>query len=180
MTALLANAISGRWQQAAVGIVIGEDFSFAAQLLDRSKNSLSAPGLRRRGFPTGCDEHLRENGTAEPVLAAAEVDEDEMGVRIVEGGRQGAADVGDGGEGGDDERKRSDDAFLVGAVAPARAHAHRVLADGNRDAERGTEFHADGVDGGEEFRAVPGAGGGHPVGGELDVESLPICARRDW
>ena len=84
--------------------------------------------------------------------------------------REGQADVGDGGEGGDDERDGGGDTFFLtgGGIVPDRAHAHAVFADRDGDAERGTEFHADGLDGGVEIGAVAGdRGGGHPVGGEI-------------
>ena len=59
------------------------------------------------------------------------------------------------------------------AVLPRGAHAHRVLADGNRDAERGAEFHADGLHGGVEIGAVAGdRGRGHPVGGEIHLADV--------
>ena len=68
------------------------------------------------------------------------------------------------------------------AVLPDGAHAHRVLADRNGDAERRAQFHADRLDGGVEVGAVAGDGGrGHPVGGEVDLaEVADLARRRDW
>jgi len=81
---------------------------------------------------------------------------------------EGEADVGDGGEGGDDERDGSRHAFLDTGFGPDGAHAHRVLADGDGDAEGGAELHADRLDGGVEVGAFAGnRRRGHPVGGEV-------------
>ncbi len=84
-----------------------------------------------------------------------------------------AADVGDGGEGGDDQRNWGGDAFFAIPVGPNGAHAHGILADGNGDSEGGAEFHADGFDGGVEVGGIAGHGrGSHPIGGEVDLTEV--------
>jgi hypothetical protein len=76
--------LDGRGEQAAVGaIVIGEEFLFAAELLDDVPEILQifrAVDVGRVG--AGLIEDLREQRAAEAVLAAAEVDEEEDGVLL--------------------------------------------------------------------------------------------------
>ena len=158
--------------------MVGEDFFLAAELLDGVPEAFQLGGVFDvgRGFA-----HLRgdlgEDGAAEAVFAESEIDQEELGVAGVgdELGREREADVGDGGEGGDDERGGRGHALgLVGlGVFPGGAHAHRVFADRDGDAEGGTEFHADRADGGVEVGTVARDGGsGHPVGGEVDLAEV--------
>src|SRR5690606_13406543 len=158
--------------------VVGEALLFAAELLDGVPEAFQVIGVVHVG---GGRAHLRDDlsqdGAAEAVLAVAEVDEQQGGVAGVGDAPRGQAEagVGDGREGGDDERGGRGDAclFTGGGVFPDGAHAHGILADRDGDAELGAEVHADGGDGGVEVGAVAGlGGGGHPVGGEVDLAEV--------
>ena len=124
-------------------------------------------------------ENLGEDGASETVFAATEIDDKKQrgADRTVGDELRGErlADVGDGGEGGDDQRGRGGDAFgrAGGGVGPDGGHAHAVLADGDGDAEGRAELHAHGLDGGVEVGSIAGhGGGGHPVGGEVDLAEV--------
>ena len=158
--------------------MVGEEFALAAELLDGVPKTFEVGGgIDVGGSLAGLVDDLGEDGAAEAVFPAAEVYQEEGGVVGVGDELRGErlADVGDGGEGGDDERERGGDAFLRagGLVFPDGGHAHRVLSDGDGDAEGGAEFHANGLHGGVEVGAfaVEG-GGGHPVGGKVDLAEV--------
>jgi hypothetical protein len=174
-----------RGQQPAIGpVVVGEQKPVPVEPLDRIPEGLQV--LRtvdvRRGL-SGLRQHLREDRAAEPILAPAQVDQQQDGRAVVRRGtggelrRKGFSDILAGGEGGDDERDRCGHAPRLAAVAPDRAHAHGVLADRDGDAERRAEFHAHGAHGGVEFGAFARQRGrGHPVGGQVDAAQMPIRA----
>ena len=78
-------------QQAAVGtVVVGEDLVFATELLDGVPEILQVNRAVEvgRGF-TRLRDDLREDGTAETVLAAAEIDKEEDGRADVIGSKLG-------------------------------------------------------------------------------------------
>src|SRR6185437_4383671 len=85
---------------------------------------------------------LRQYRTAEAVAAGAEIDEPEFGLARVHAQLrcQRIAYVADPRERADDQRHRRDGALLALAVAPQRAHRQRILADRDRNAERGTQL----------------------------------------
>src|SRR5436190_1037183 len=84
-------------------------------------------------------------------MITAEIDQQENGaVNQLKLRREREPDVRDRCKSGDNERSRRGDALLLVPVLPNGAHAHRVLADRNGDAEGWTEFHADGFHGGIE------------------------------
>src|SRR5688572_3431142 len=122
-------------------VVIGEQLPGGVQPLDRLEESLERPGLVQIGRRIAhLRVNLRQGRSAEAALAGAEVDEHQLRLAAVELElrRERGAHVGDGGEGGDDERKRRRDGLVLAGlrVAPRRAHGHRVLADGYGNAER--------------------------------------------
>ena len=93
--------------------------------------------------------------------------------------REREANVRDRGEGRDDERGGRGNAFVQtffiadGGFLPRRAHAHGIFADGNRDAEGGTEIEADGGNGGVKIGTVASDGGrGHPVGRKVNFAEV--------
>jgi hypothetical protein len=69
-------------EQAAVGtIMIGENFSFATELLDRLPEIFEVGGMVDvgRNF-TGLGNDLRKDRAAEAVFGTAEIDEEESGI----------------------------------------------------------------------------------------------------
>ncbi len=63
--------------------------------------------------------------------------------------------------------------FLVCAVLPGSTHRHGVFADGNADAEGGTKFHTNRLNGVEEIGVFAFfSGSNHPVGRELDIADV--------
>ena len=100
--------------------------------------------------PVGEVVDLRECGVAEAVAAFAEIDEEECAFRLKLWCER-AAHVGDRSEAGDDDGERRDNGAGLAVFAPVHLHRHGVFADGDGEAERGAEFHAEGVDGVEEF-----------------------------
>jgi len=71
-----------RGEEAAVGaVVIREEFLFATELLDGVPEILEVGGaVDVGGLGAGLREGLREDGAAEAVFAATEVDEEELRV----------------------------------------------------------------------------------------------------
>ena len=62
---------------------------------------------------------------------------------------------------------------FAGLCAPRHTHRHRVLADGNRQAQLGTQVQANGLDGVVQSRTVllvPSRA--HPVGAQLDLGNV--------
>lgn len=136
-----------RHEQAAVGtVVVGEQLARRVELLHRREETGEQRRIvevGRRGAELAVD--LRQAGTAETVLAAAEVDQQQArrtGV-AAQLRRERAADVEHRRESRDDQRDRRDHAALARAVAPHGLHRQRILADRDGDAEGAAELGAD-------------------------------------
>ena len=163
-----------RREQAAVRtIVVREDQPLAPQFDDRADERTQAAGVvavRRVVADAAID--LRQAGRAEAIAAGTQVDEQQARGAAVEPQlrRERAAHVLDRRERRDDQRHRRNDlARAIGRI-PRGLHRQRVLADRNRDAERGAEFFAHRVHGVVEVRVLARlAAGGHPVRGQPDV-----------
>jgi hypothetical protein len=157
-------------------VVIGEDGVWVVGLkrLDGSEEGADRLGVLDVGRGRAdLLEDLREGGSAETLLAAGEVEENEDGLAAVgpELGRPSKGNVIDGSEGGDDDGHGGGDlSRLADLVLPLHLHRHRVLPDGDPDAESRAELHPDRLDGGVETGSLSWMRRGrHPVGRELDL-----------
>ncbi len=160
-------------EQAAVGaVVVGQDHAPGVELLDHPEEGLE--GLRVvqvRRVVADLLVDLRQGRAGEAVGALAQVDEDEIVADVAAQLRgEGVAHIGHRGEGGDHQRQRRGDRLLLAVLPPHGLHGHGVLAHRDADAQRRAQLHAHGAHGVEQAGVLAGvAGGGHPVGGELDV-----------
>ncbi len=163
--------------EATIGtVVVGQQQAILVEALDHREEGLEVFGLVDVGsLLAELAMGLGEDGAAQAILATTQVDEDQVGLALVQAqlGGQGAADVLHRGEAGDHQRKRRGDALVFAAVLPAGLHGHGVLADRDGDAQLRAQLHAYRLDGFIKARIFTRvAGGGHPVGGELDVAEL--------
>ena len=173
-----------RHRKAAVRtVVVGEQPAVGEQCLDRLEERAQLRGIVdvRREIADRI-EHLREHRGTEPVATRTEIDEQQARVLVErpQFGRQRRAHILDGREGRHDERQRRRDLALRAVDLPRRAHRQAVLADGDAHAERGAQFHPDGVDRVEQRGVLAGlAGRRHPVGRELHARDGPDARRGD-
>src|SRR5690606_31675335 len=119
--------------------------------------------------------YLRQRRATEAVLAAAQVDKDQVGVALVDAQLrgQGAADVLHRRKAGHDQGHGRGDALVLAFIIPAGLHGHGILADRNGDTQLRAQLHADSLDGVVQARVFTGvAGGGHPVGGQADIRQF--------
>ena len=166
-----------RDQQTAVGtVVVGEDMTIGIQALDHREEGLEVFGvihIRRLLAELGVD--LGEDRGAETVLSAAKVDQDQVGFALVHAQlrSQGLANIADRSKAGHHQRQRRGDALVNALLLPAGLHRHGVLAHRNGDAQLRAQLHANCF-----YRIIQAcifarvAGGGHPVGGQLDIAQL--------
>ncbi len=179
-----ANLDHGREQAAIGAIMIGEELAVAAELLDRVQKFFRSAGWSTSGgFGAGL-RNLPARGSSRrgrclprPRSLAdglAWLRAESRGLRAgLQLRREREPDIGDRRESRHNERHGGGHALLDRAVLPDSAHAHRILADRNRDAEGRTEFHADGLDGGVEIGTVAGhRGRSHPVGREIHFAEI--------
>ncbi len=160
-------------EEAAVGaVVVGNQLAIRHQRLDGVEEALELDRVVqiRSALPKLAID-LGQGRGAEALLAVAKVDEDKVG--LTEIGAQlrghGIAHVLDPGKGGDEQGERRGHAALFPVLLPAGLHGHGVLAHRDGDAKGRAELFAHRFHGFVETRIFPRvAGGGHPVGGELD------------
>jgi len=136
-----ANAISASVanKPPSAVVVVRKELPIGRQRLDRREERGE---LRRiveiRPHVAELTVHLRERGGAEPPLPRAEIDPDQRRVAAFqhEQRRQHAPRIGHRRKRRHDQRQRRGDGVIETTIAPRRAHRHRVLADGDADAER--------------------------------------------
>ena len=165
---------TGCGKQAAIAaVVVGEQLAILAQLvdgLDQIDQVLRVVQVGR--LVAQLVQGLRQDAGAHAVFAVAQIDQHQGGVRFgrVELWRERAAHIGQSGEGGDDQADRADDLFGSVTLVPHGAHRQRILAHGDRNAQRRAQFQPDGFDCGIQGRVFARlAAGRHPVGGEFDA-----------
>ena len=165
-------------EQATVGaVVIGEQQTVCTEFLHACEERFQIIcGIAIRHFRAHRRLHLIEDRATHALLAARDVDQQQHGVVVdLQEWRQRFFHVAHIGKRGDDQRHWSVDGPRCLAIAPARAHAHRVLAHRDRHTERGAQLHAHGLHRVEQRSVFAGhVHCGHPVGGELNV-----CDRRN-
>ena len=186
-----AHLEHGDGETAVRPVVVGEHPALLAQLRERRGEALEELRLVEVGRRCGgraADEPrgLRQHRSAEAIPAAREVDEHEHGVTLVGAQlrRPAAAHIADRRERRDDERHGRDHGLRRTVrrvtLAPRGTHRQRILADGDGDAERGTELLADRLDRGEERGVLAGfTAGRHPVGGEPHIAERADIGRED-
>ena len=172
-----------RHDQAAVtAVVIGEQLAVGVESLNDAEKRRQILGfVQVRAYVADLTIDLSQRRATETVLAATEIDQDQIALVLVETQlrRQRAQGIGDRGEAGDVQRQRRGDALLALFRLPRGAHGHRILAHRHGNAQRRTEFHADGVNGIEQRLVLADMiGSAHPVGGEFDVGELFDRCRR--
>ena len=146
--------------------MIGEHPALFVELLHCLEAGLE---LRRRihvgCYIAGLTINLGKRGAAEPVAARAQVDQHQNGVQIrCQLRSQRLAHIQAGREGRHDQRQRRNHFLLPATLLPARAHGHRILADGDADAQRRTQLHGHRPDRVEQDCVLTGiAGRRHPV-----------------
>ena len=115
--------------------------------------------------------HLREHRATDPVLPTTQIYQQQR--RILarrQHRRQYPANVIAGGKCRHNQRDGRGHSAVFALFLPHGAHGHRVLADGDRDAERGAKIAAHGGDRVIEDRVIPlKTCRTHPVCRELDV-----------
>ena len=173
-----------RDEQTAIGtVVVGEHEAGRRELADRREEGPQVGRIveiGRRVAEGAVD--LREAGTAEACLAAAEVDQEERRRSGVERKfrRQSAADIAHRREGADHDRYGGDHRARLPGLGPGRAHRQRVLADRHRDAERRTQLGAERADRVVEDGVLGRITGcRHPVGRQLHVAEPGNIGRGD-
>src|SRR5438093_7674306 len=84
---------------------------------------------------------LRQRGAAEAALAIRQIEQYERGVAAIEAQqwRQRAARIADRRERRNDQRDGCRHGLFDTTVVPRRSHRQRILADGDRDADRHAE-----------------------------------------
>ena len=159
--------------------MIGEQRSVRVQRLHRREELRESIGRVDVGrLVAELAVNLREDRSTEPIAAAAEIDQQQLGIARIanQERRQGATCVGDARKCRHDQRHRPDHLSLAAGdiiVAPRGAHRQRVLSDRNRDPERGAQLDCDALHRVEQRRIFARiTGRGHPVGRELDVGEL--------
>ena len=170
-----ANAISARVdEEAAVGaVVVGEDEPGGAQLGEGRVEALIRSGSSTSGAsfpvcPKTCariepPSRLRPPARSTKTRSVAPRSVRSCGVQVARTSSQGA-------KAETTSESGATTAFLTPVLLPRRAHRHRVLADGDADAEPRAEVEGHRLHGVEEGGVLAGgAGGRHPVGRELDA-----------
>ena len=164
-------ADSGK-QAAVTAVVVSQDQLVRAQIVhrvDQSHQVLRVVEVRHH--VADLIERLRQHAGGHAHTAAAEVDQHQRGVGFagVERRRQRAAHIGQGGEGGDDQRHRRGDFALGAVLAPLGSHRQRIFAHRDRYAQRRAQLQTDGPNRLVQRRILAGLTAGcHPVGRELD------------
>ena len=169
-------------QQTTVGtVVVGQQVTVGIEALDHCEESFQVFGvIDVRRVPAEFAVDLREDRRTHAVLAATEVDQDQVGGALVHAQfrGQGLTDVSHWRETGDDQRHWRGDGLVFAVVVPARGHGHRVLAHRNGDAQLRAQLHADRFHGVIQTRVFARvAGRRHPVRRQFDVGEL-VDARR--
>ena len=160
--------------------MIGEDLTFGAQRVDRVDQADQIFRVVQVGYAVNIQatrlvQRFAEDATGQTVLTAPQVDQHQRGV--VDLGAElrceGVAHIGQRGKRGDDQAHRRGDFVPSVPIGPLRAHRQAVFAHGDRDAQRGAQFHAHGFDSFIQRGVFAGlAAGGHPVGAELHAREL--------
>ena len=153
--------------------MVGQQQALAVQVLDGLEKALEDRRVIQIG--SGISQlpiHLGQRGAAQPVSPLAQVDQQQPGFAGIAAQlrRQGPADVGHGSEGGDNQGQGRAHHDIAALQLPDRLHRQGILADRYGDSQRGTEFQTDAPHRLEQPGILVGtAGGGHPVGGQLDI-----------
>ena len=156
--------------------MIGNKQTCAQKILHRSKKPREIRGHVEVGTPVSeLLVRLRQRAAAEPVRTATEVDQQQSRRAAIQTQlrRRHRAHVGNWRKRRNDQRHRRRDRVIPGRIAPLRVHRQTVLADRNRDAERGAQLQSNRLDRIEQrliFVTTPRCG--HPVRRQHDAPEI--------
>ena len=165
-----------RYRQPTVGtVVVGHQQASIGSRANSAKERLQACGVVEVWrHVTQLPIHLRQARTAQPLLAGAEVQQEQARVPrfLRDVWRERAAHIAHRRERRDNKRHRRPHRLFGGSALfrPARAHGQRILTDRNGDIQRRAQLHAHrahGVEQGGIFGCI--ATSRHPVRRELHI-----------
>ena len=164
-------AQSGK-QTAVAAIVIRQQQPLGAQLLNDFEETLQHRRIHIGRMLTDRTIHLRESGATQPVTAAPEVDQQQLGLdafRKLQLRREGCTDIGHRSKRRHHQRQGRDHLAFAAPLLPAGPHRKRVLAHRNRQPGLLTKRRhgGDGIKQPGVLTAM--ASGCHPVGRQLHI-----------
>ena len=176
-----SHLTNGGKQAPITAIVVGQNEILRAQGVDGMNEIHQVLWIVQiRDLITQLRQRLGQYAAAHARASAPEVDQQQTALLdLIELRRQGLAHIGQGREGGDDQRHRRSDLLGAMLITPLGAHGERIFPDRNGNAQSWAQFHTHRLHRGVERSIFTRfTAGRHPVGRQLDARQLDRCRQQ--